>query len=69
MELKEKQKRILEELKKEDKIATTKIAFLISCNLYQTESLLKELEIEGLIIREVNGEYATYWSLYHGKKI
>ena len=48
MELNEKQKKILEFLEKEE-LATTKIAFLISANLYQAEEYLNELEKEGFI--------------------
>ena len=43
MDLKDKQKKILEILKKEDGLATSKISFLITSNLYQTEEYLNEL--------------------------
>ena len=62
MELNDKQKKILEELKKEEEIATTKISFLISANLYQTESYLDELEEMNLITKIEKG-HATYWRL------
>lgn len=64
MELNEKQKKILEFLEKEE-LATTKIAFLISANLYQAEEYLNELEKEGFIIKKLRNN-ATYWVLKEG---
>lgn len=58
----EKQEMILEILKKEGKTATTKIAFLISCNFYAAQEILESLESEGKIIKEENGN-ATYWKI------
>ncbi|CAK0756673.1 hypothetical protein CCP1ISM_60015 [Azospirillaceae bacterium] len=61
MELNDKQKNILEELKNKE-LATTKIAFLISANLYQTQVYLEDLLKEKLIEhRDENN--ATYWKL------
>ncbi len=72
MELTKKQKRILELLQNEEEIATTKIAFLISANLYQTEVYLEELLAHGLLEKNSKNN-ATYWKLKreesNGKKI
>lgn len=65
MDLNDKQKKIIEILTN-DKLATTKISFLISANLYQTEQYLNELEKEGLILKEEKN-YSTYWSLKNVK--
>lgn len=62
MELNDKQKKILDLLKIEEEIATTKVAFLISANLYQTESYLEELKNLGLVIK-IPKNNATYWKL------
>lgn len=65
MDLNDKQKKILELLKKEGELATTKIAFLVSSNLYYIEPILKDLENKKLIICNKKNN-ATYWGLYNG---
>ena len=62
MQIKEKQKKILEILKDEGEIATTKIAFLVSINYYQAEVFLEELLNEGYIER-IEKDSSTYWKL------
>jgi|GEM_PF-3253642 predicted transcriptional regulator len=60
MDLNEKQKEILKILENGEELATTKIAFLISANLYQTEAYLEDLEKEGLILNFKKNN-ATKW--------
>ena len=61
MELNDKQKKILEVLK-DEKLATSKIAYLTTLNLYRAEDYLNQLFDEGLVNKEhINN--ATYWSL------
>ena len=66
MDINEKKQKILDILGKEKEIATTKIAFLITANLYQTEIYLEELFEDKLILFEKRSN-ATYWRL-NGKK-
>ena len=57
-----KKNKILLLLKNGDALATSKIAFMISANLYQTEAYLLELKEEGQII-DLSENNATYWKL------
>jgi len=66
MELNDKEKKILELLKKEESLATTKIAFLISSNLYQTEVYLEQLYKSKKIIKNKKNN-ATYWGINNGQ--
>lgn len=70
MGLVDKQKKIIEVLQKEGECATTKIAFLISSNLYQTEFYLNDLLNKNILINESRNS-ATYWKLREndGKEI
>lgn len=65
-ELNEKQKLILKYLKENSEIATTKISFLITSNLYQTQEYLEELEKKGFV-KSYKKNNATYWILGEGK--
>ena len=67
MDFNNKKNKILEILK-EGELATTKIAFLITSNLYQAEVYLNELEEDGLIIHYSKNN-ATYWKLKNGKEV
>jgi len=62
MELSGKQKDVLKVLKENGELATTKIAFLVSSNLYYIEPILKDLESKGLIISNKK-DNATYWRI------
>lgn len=62
MEITEKQKKIMDVLKEEEEIATTKISFLITSNLYQTKQYLEELEAIGLVTKIDKG-HAVYWKI------
>ena len=66
-ELNEKQKLILKFLKENSEIATTKISFLITSNLYQTQEYLEELEKKGFIESSKKNN-ATYWSISSNKE-
>lgn len=61
MELTDKQKQILGVLK-EGELPISKIAFLVSSNIYHIEPVLEDLEEKGLIISEKRNN-ATYWRL------
>ena len=62
MEIGVKEKKIIEILIQEDELATTKISFLISSNLYQTEFYLNNLLNLNIITKEERNN-ATYWKL------
>lgn len=64
-ELNDKQKailKILKDLKEGESLATSKIAFLISSNLYLAEKYLEEL-LEKNLIEKYEKNNATYWRL------
>jgi predicted transcriptional regulator len=61
LNLKDKEKQILEIIKEKGELATTKIAFLSECNSYYAEKYLESLESLGLIVKRVDKE-VTYWN-------
>ena len=66
MEINDKKRKIIEILFKEKELATSKIAFLISANLYQTEVYLHQL-LENNIIEKKEQNSATYCRLKNEK--
>lgn len=58
----DREKRILNLLKKEKELSTSKIAHNISSNQYKTEDTLIELEKQGKI-KKLQKKRGVYWSL------
>lgn len=58
----DKKRRILNELRRQQPLAKSKIAFLIRSDQWITDKYLEELEKEGKIVKNATPS-ATYWRL------
>ena len=68
VELSDKQKEILEVLRESsEELATSKIAFLVSSNIYHIEPLLNDMELKNIVVSRKKNN-ATYWRIRDGKK-
>lgn len=65
--MKDKKEKILELLKKEGELSTSRISYAISSNQYRTEELLVELKKEGKVEKR-QGKSGVYWKLLENKK-
>ena len=56
----DKKEKIIELLKSKGELATTKISFLITANLYQTETYLEELLNEGIVEKDQVNNFTSF---------